>query len=87
MGDMADDFKAFKEDADKRKEKNSRTLLELLHEHAIPFRDVGNNTILIREPSLSMDIYISKNKWKYEGRFIQGDAVGCINFIKKRLEG
>ncbi len=89
MGDMGDYFRDVDAFFSQRRDKNHMDNLEALDHFKIPFRDVGNSTVLIRiEGVPKIDFYISRNKWKVsEGkrpRFINGDTKSFINWFMKR---
>ena len=85
MGDVGETFKAYKGFNDARKQSNREKFELALKDMNIPFRDAGNNTFLIRENGIKIDVYASKNKLKFKGKMIQSDLNGCLFFIKKKI--
>jgi hypothetical protein len=87
MGDVGDDFNAFREDAKVRNRERSDRFLLKLEEAGVPYKSTGNGVLLIRYAGLSVDLYSTRGRWKDNstGRLVNGDEGSFINWIGKRI--
>jgi len=87
MGDVGDDYNAFREDAKVRNRERSDRFLLKLEESGVPYKSVGNGVLLIRYSGISVDLYTTRGKWKDNstGSFLFGDEKSFINWIGARI--
>lgn len=87
MGDVGDDFNAFREDAKVRNGERSERFLVALEGSNIPYKSIGNGVLLIRYQSTSVDLYTTRGKWKDNstGQYLHGDEKSFLNWIGKRI--
>lgn len=91
MGDLGEYWRDVNAYFGQRRCDNQEANKKVLADFGIPFRDVGNSTVLIRIDEVpKIDFYLTKNKWKVvenkRVKYIQGDSKSFVNWFMKRYK-
>lgn len=88
MGDVGDDFNAFREQAKERNQERSERFLVAIEGAGIPYKSIGNGVLLIRYAGASVDLYTTRGKWKDNstGKYLHGDERSFLDWIGKRIQ-